>query len=274
MNANLRNSKTINSFLAAQKSEVRQSQISGLESYVSSQREKNSDAIHFVKYWGASNKSALDNYDYDALLNLFGFVRVVEKEYKMNVQLTLVFTDTHALLNGYSRDGYREYYKQLRSILNKFNYIHIFMSDIIKPYLRLQGMEDTSKLITFLINRSKKDEMLATLKRTDSFQLLKRSASKHSCRYFESQRYGDWSFDTPDQSAYAYILLNQIEAAYIGTKFLQNIFLTYMSESETELIAPHLPSVQLFSYRSGIRSRPWFSYCKTEIQQPCAELLQ
>lgn len=266
MNSKLQKGKTINSFLAARKSEIRTQQISALDSYFQKRKEKNKSVLHFIKYWGASNKTNLDKYDYDALLNLFGFLRIVEKHYKINVHLTLIFTDTHVLLNGYKHENYNKYYKQISQILNHFNYGHIYMSEILMPFIRQHCMENVNELIESFIKQSKLYEVSEYLNQKESFILLKKSASKHSYRYYNNQIFGDLRFDSDDQSAYAYIKLNQLEKDFVEKNYSQSVFLTYTSDDEKEFIAPALPTMQIFSFHSGIRSRPWFSYFENETK--------
>lgn len=264
MNSNLNNGKTIGSFLAAKSSEVRNRQLAALDSKVEQIKSKNKSVLYFIKYWGASNKTNLDKYDYDALLNLFGFLRIVEKHYKISVHLTVIFTDTHVLLNGYEPRVYQEYYKQVRHVLNSFNYDHMLMSEILQSYVTSHQMKDIHELIDSIISQSKLYEVSGYLKERESFGLLKRSAEKHSFRLFGNHIFEELPFDSSEQSAYAYITLNQLEKQYVEKKFSKSVFLTYTSDEEKEFIAPNLLSLQIFSFRSGIRSRPWFSHFNQE----------
>lgn len=267
MNSKLQKGKTINSFLAAKKSEPRKQQIADLDNYVQKRKGKNKTVIHFIKYWGASNKTNLDKYDFESLLNLFGFLRIVEKHFKMSVHLTMIFTDTHVILNGYKPDDYKKYYKKVSQILNEFNYGHLYMSEILRPFIRQHCMKDTNEFIQSIINNSKLYEVSGYLHQKNSFILLKKSASKHSYRYYNNQIFGDLRFDSNDQSAYAYIKLNQIEKDFVEKNYSQSVFLTYTSDDEKEFIAPALPTMQIFSFHKGMRRRPWFSYFENEIKK-------
>ncbi|MBL0259463.1 MAG: hypothetical protein IPQ10_00040 [Saprospiraceae bacterium] len=220
--------------------------------------------LYFIQYWGASHKDSLDKYDYESLFNLFGLLRVIEKQYKMEVHLTVIFTDSHVLLNGYKQEIFKKYYKELKTILNEFNYSHILMSEILMPFIRQHRMKDINELIISIIDRSKINEVSTYVQNNHSFELLKNSASKHSYRYSNNQIFGDLRFDTTEQSAYAYIELNQLEKHFVEKNYSQSVFLTYTSDDEKELIAPNLPSLQIYSFRKGIRSRPWFSYFNKE----------
>lgn len=258
MNSNLRNGKTIGSFLAAKKIQIRKKQIAELDKYVQQRIAKKKKHLRFISYWGGSDKKHPDKYDFDALLNLFGFLRVIEKHYRMDAQLTLIFTDTHALLNGYKPDDYKSYFKGIRNTVNQFNYTHVLMSEVLMPFAKSHHLRDMNALINSIINENRKHNIPEFLKGRESFELLKKSANKHSHRYLNNQFFGDLRFNSTAESAYAYITLNQIEKQYVEKNFFQSVFLTYTSDDEKELIAPDLPSLQIYSFSKGQRSRPWF----------------
>lgn len=259
-NNNNKNAKTISSFLAGRKKEDRQKQLAELEKYVQERLIKNKNKIRFVMYWGASDKRYPDKYDFDALFHLFGFLRIVEKHYKIDVHLTLIFTDTHANLNGYHTENYKNYHREIRKILNDFNYSHLLMSEVLTPFAKSHNLKDTNDLIKSVIKQSINNKIPDIIINDKSFEVLKRSAEKHAQRFRNINIYKDLCFNSIEQSAYAYILLNRIERQYVEKNFFQSVFLTYTSDIEKELIAPNLPTIQVYSIHKGLSCRPWFSY--------------
>jgi hypothetical protein len=264
MNFNYRNGRTISSFLAGKKKEVRNNQISELDIYVLERLKQNKKHLRFVMYWGASDKKYPDKFDFDALFHLFGFLRIIEKQYKIEVHLTIVFTDTHAMLNGYSTDNYKNYHKEIRKILNEFNYSHVLMSEVLTPFAKSHNLKDTNELIKSVINQSINDKIPEIIINDESFEVLRKSADKHSLRYLDKSISKDLFFGSAEQAAYAYILLNRIERQYVEKNFFQSVFLTYTSDIEKELIAPNLPTLQIYSIHKGLRCRPWFSIYNNE----------
>jgi hypothetical protein len=259
MNSNYYNGKTAISYLAAKKIDVRKEQIAELDIYVQTRIEKGKKDLHFIKYWGASDKRFPDKCDLYALLHLFGFLRILERHYKMEVHLTIIFTDTHVMLNGYSSSDYINYFKGIRQILNEYNYNHVLMSDVLSAYIKSNNLNGVYGLNYSIFTNNLKHNIPELLKGNKSFELLIKSASKHSLRYSKKQLFDDFYFESAEHAAKAYIILNQIEKIYIEKVFSQSVLLTYTSDEENELIAPDLPIVQIYSYRKGIRSRPWFS---------------
>jgi hypothetical protein len=133
------------------------------------------------------------------------------------------------------------------------------------PFIKQHNLKNTNSLIDSIITQSLIYDVPQFLVGRNSFELLKKSATKHSYRYSNNQIFGDLRFDSNEQAAYAYITLNQLEKQYVEKNFFQSVFLTYTSDEEKELIAPNLPTLQIYSYRNGIRSRPWFSHIDKQI---------
>jgi hypothetical protein len=264
MNKNFKGGKTINSFLSAKKNEVRNNQIAELDKYINERLIQSKKIIRFVKYWGASDKKYADKFDYEALFHLFGFLRIVEKQYKIEVHLTLIFTDTHAMLNGYIPENYKNYNREIGKILNDFNYSHVLMSEVLTPFAKSHNLKDTNELIKSVIQQSKNSNIPQAIKNDESFEVLKKSASKHALRFKDKSKYKEFHLESEEQAAYSYILLNRIERQYVEKNFFQSVFLTYTSDIEKELIAPDLPTLQIYSIHKGLRCRPWFSFYSRE----------
>lgn len=266
MNYYKKKEKTLSSFLSGKKKEIREKQISELNKYVNERVENNKNIIRFIMYWGASNKKYPDKFDFETLFHLFGFLRNVEKNYKKEVHLTIIFTDTHAILNGFSSENYRNYHKRIRMILNEFNYSHVLLSEVITPFAKSHNCLDTNELIKSVIQKAIDTKIPESIIHDESFETLKKSAKKHSLRYLNHDNINGLTFNSEEQAAYSYILLNNIERQYIEKIFFQSIFLTFTSDIEKELIAPNLPTLQIYSLHKGIRCRPWFSFTKNEIK--------
>lgn len=259
MNRNLKNGKTINSYLSSKKAEDRQQQIAELDLFVQERKKKKKNVLRFIKYWGASDKQCTDKYDLKALLMVFGLLRVIEKQYEMDAHITLIFTDTHATLNGYSADCCKRYFKDIGNVLNEFNYSHILMSEVLRPFIKSEKLKSMRDVLNLIIDKNLKYDIPSFLNGRISFDRLRISASKYSSRFYNSKEFDDLKFDSIDQAAYIYIKLNQIEKEYVEKKYANHIFLTYTSDEEKEFIAPELTTLQIFSYGKNMRGRPWFS---------------
>jgi hypothetical protein len=242
---------TINSFLAARKCEIRKKQIHELSLIC-----KKKSNLHLIKYWGVSNKTHADIYDRLAIQKIFNFLGAVKNEYKVEVALTIIFADTHALLNGYKTTDFVSYSDEIKRLLEKQGCQSLMMSDILRDELSKNQINSPLEFVENIILDSHIDE--AQFKQSDSFEVLKNSALKHSYRLTHKSEYGRLGFESKEQSVYAYIKLNLFEKKQIENKFKESIFLTYSSNEEGELICPNFLKLQIYTYQSGIRSRPWF----------------
>ena len=245
--------RTINSFLADPRSEIRKIQLQTLEKFVI-ENSKKSSTISFVKYWGGSDKQEMDKYDFDSILMLFGFIKTIERKYNVYINLTIIFTDTHALLNGYEEENFMTYFSQIRHALNSFNFHHEIMSEILNPYAKSKGFKNSKSIIEDMITNSHLiDKYLFSS--NGVFKNFEHSAKKYSKRIIGTESN---PLDKPEVAAKLYLFLNDIERKLVAKQFKNSFFVTYVSEEEQKLTIPNLPSVQIYSYKRGIRSRPWF----------------
>jgi L-tyrosine isonitrile synthase len=246
-------SRTINSFLADPKSGTRNSQLQSIEMFVL-RAKKEGNWINFLKYWGGSDKINMDKYDYNSILMLVGFLKTIERKYDIYTNLNIIFTDTHAYLNGYDEEKYQKYFGQVRQSLNSLNFNHTIMSEILNPFAKSKGFSSTKSLIDNLIinyDLIDKNQFI----QNDKFSNFKSSAAKYSQRTKNSNN--NFSIKG-DETAVLYLYLNSIERQIVAEQFKNFCFITYVSEEEQKLTVPNLEVAQIYSYKRGNRGRPWF----------------
>src|SRR5258708_3834987 len=71
--------------------------------------------IPFVLYWGKGPRCGLDAPDIACLDHLAAFARRVHEAYECGAAIKLIFTDTHAELNGYSRQSMHAYFAEVEA---------------------------------------------------------------------------------------------------------------------------------------------------------------
>ncbi len=214
--------------------------------------------VNFIMYWGAGEKRRATKEDIQAILFVFGALKTIERSYNLKCDLIIIFTDTHAYLNGYSHEQTLDYFSDIIESLNIVNFNHIKMSDLIKPILKEEGINNVNKLIDNIINKCNKCENMNSLPlpRNIRFEYMAKSAKRYSKRVSFTQSHS-LIFNSPESSANAYIQLNLKERIIVKEKFQKSIFITYVSEAE-DFLLPSLPIMRVFSVRKGFRSRPWF----------------
>ena len=71
--------------------------------------------IKFLKYWGASGKrSIINDNDISAINRISSIIKKIENKYYVGVELTILFTDCHAQLNGKDMSVVQNYFDNIR----------------------------------------------------------------------------------------------------------------------------------------------------------------
>lgn len=187
--------------------------------------------ISLIAYWGKGERVHLAKPEKDALAFLHAFTQTIASIYPLGIRLQLIFTDTHALLNGYTKHDITTYYSSLRNHIAQYGWESIRLS-------RIQPM-DYKNLIQKAPHTEIPRELLHTLIRT---------SRKHNKR-----------LDDHDLGARSYYLLNQFERKAVAERFPHSIFLTYNSSAFNPLFPETLPIFYLYSLRAGTSVKPWFS---------------
>jgi len=215
---------------------------------------KSTDTINFSMLWCAGSKTSMNQSDNDALQYLFCFLQEVEKEYEKKTNLTIIFADTHAYLNGYS-DSMYNYFQEIQSVLEKHNCCVIFSSELCKKKIVKQGFPDFKYYIDNIIKDPKTLFKQQAGLQNLNIETFYQAAIKHC------QRIGQYdsgiSFKDGKEAVMAYILFANFEKDIITEQFQNTIFITYMTREEGGRL-PSLPIIRLYSIKSGLRTRPWF----------------
>lgn len=186
--------------------------------------------IKFVMYWGKGKKETSNDKEEKALTYLYKMLSKVESIYPVGFNLVIVFTDTHARLNGYTEKEIKRYYDSVKKLSSKYNFNFLYLSELVeyKEEVLLEKVEDIKihpKLMDSLINSSKKH-----FKKEKDFVL----------------------------GAKLYYLQNQIEKKVIDETFSDSIFLTYNSNELDGILPEQIPIFYMYSLKKGTSIKPWF----------------
>lgn len=199
------------------------------ESILQSIRKK--QPIKFVMYWGKGDREAISDIDLMAIERLLDFKSMIEKEYSQGVELTFIFTDNHAKLNGYSSEGTNAYFNSVRNEAEKHGIKNILLSELVE-YNEGKISKDADNVV---IN----DELLNNL-------------AKSSERHYKNAE------NNHLVGAKIYYLQNQLERKAVEQKFNDNIFLTYNGNEIDGILPTKLPIFYMYSYKKGFSEKPWF----------------
>jgi L-tyrosine isonitrile synthase len=187
------------------------------------------EPIPFVLYWGKGPRCSLDDPDIACLDYLAAFARRVQEAYERGAALKLIFTDTHAALNGHSPQSVRDYFTEVDSSARQRGFTSCWMSELTRAQAHAtDGLCDDSVP-------------------EDMLRRLAASASK-------------WyrGHGTAEQGALNYYRMNMIERRAVELAFPRSIFVTFNGSEFRGLFPQRLPIFYMYSLRRGVSVKPWF----------------
>jgi hypothetical protein len=185
--------------------------------------------VPFVVYWGKGPRCSIDEHDLKCLDYLAAFTGRLSAVYEPGALMKLIFTDTHARLNGYTDLGIRTY------------------TGAIEAEARQRGFETCwlSKLIE--TTQAKAEDHLDDKVPEDMLAKLCASAMK-------------WyhGADSVERGAVTYFHMNMIEKRAVELAFPKAIFATFNSSKFRILFPKRMPIFYMYSMQRGSSVKPWF----------------
>ena len=190
----------------------------------------NHQPVPFTMYWGKGLRPVLAAPEYKCLDYLASMLARVAHCYESGARMTLVFTDTHAALNGHSRDSIDTYFQSLTAAAEQRGFaLH-----------RLGPLMDAADLPPV-------DESAPKIPPQEILAGLSASAAK----WFRGE-------GTSEEGAVRYYQANMIEKQVIDRAFPRTIFVTFNGSALRSLFPETLPVFYMYSVRHGISDKPWF----------------
>lgn len=185
--------------------------------------------IEFVLYWGKGSRTHLAAPEYDCLDFLAAMARRIGEGYAPGASIRLICTDTHALLNGYSRNNISSYFSAVGEAASRRGFQWCLLGDLTRGQ---------SGNIAYACPASRPERTI---------QQLERSAAR-------------WYKGTgkPVDGAIAYYDLNMTEKRAVELEFPDAIFITFSGSDLRELFPERLPVFYMYSVRKGVSVKPWF----------------
>ena len=185
------------------------------------------EPVPFVMYWGKGPRTRIAAPDIHCLDYLHALCTRVACSYKRGAALTLVFTDTHAGLNGHSPESILQYFEDIAGAARSRNFQICWLGELLATH-RTQPSA-FSEIPGDILGR------------------LTRSAQKWY--------HGD---GTSEEGAKRYFSLNMLERQTIELAFPNSIFITFNGSELRSLFPDHLPIFYMYSLRRGTSVKPWF----------------
>ena len=186
--------------------------------------------ISFVQYWGKGLRSTLAAPEFTCLDFLESMMSRVVEIYKPGVDFTLVFTDTHAALNGHSQAS-----------------IHSYFQDLV---LATRRRRFKTCLLSSLVNAAGLPPDEAPERQVPPADLLAELRAS-AAKWFKGE-------GSADEGAIRYFQANMVERKVMERAFPRSIFITFNGSRFRSLFPDGLPIFYMFSLQHGISDKPWF----------------
>ena len=184
--------------------------------------------IQFVLYWGKGPRCAIAAPDIECLNFLASFAGRVGDNFAPGAAIKLIFTDTHAALNGHAPAGIRRYFDDIGEYAGRCGFDSCWLGDLTRAVKDAVGPTDgqwSQELEARLVASAKK--------------------------WYR----GD---ETVEDGARKYYQLNMLEMRAVEIAFPDSIFITYNSPDFRDLCPRQLPVFYMYTLRRGYRVKPWF----------------
>lgn len=187
--------------------------------------------LSFVLYWGKGPRNAAGPKENACLEFLAQMQERIRSVYAPGARFTIVFTDTHAQLNGHTAVDYAAYFKSVRELLPATGFDTCHLGSIVRDARPLLGGFNPSQ-----------EEL--------DPELLKNLVGSAKKWY----RGGG----TAEFGALEYYRANLIERKAMELSFPDSIFVTFNGSDLRGLFPTKLPIFYMYSLRKGFAVKPWF----------------
>ena len=184
--------------------------------------------IQFVLYWGKGPRCSIDAPDIECLDFLASFARRVGESFEPGANFKLIFTDTHAELNGHPPSGIRRYFEEIKACALGHGFSSCRLSELTRAAEASAGAFDCE------LPPDLKARLVASAK-----------------KWYRGE-------GTAEDGAREYYQINMIELRAVEFAFPDSIFITYNSPDFRDLCPKKLPVFYMYTLRRGYRIKPWF----------------
>jgi L-tyrosine isonitrile synthase len=185
--------------------------------------------LSFILYWGKGPRSAMARPDIECLNYLEAMCGKVRDKYVRGACITLIFTDTHAALNGHTMASADHYFGEIAGAALARGF----------ATCRLGKLVDDLKVHAV--------DVQSAGRRADTLEQLTRCAA----RWYR----GDGN---AADGAAAYYDMNMIEKRAVEQAFPGAVFVTFNGSGYRALFPDNMPIFYMYSLRKGFGVKPWF----------------
>ena len=186
--------------------------------------------VSFVLYWGKGPRCGLDAPDTTCLDYLAALGSRVRSVYEPGASLKLIFTDTHATLNGHAPKAMEDYFTAVEGAARERGFDGCWLSELVFAAEAADAIDLTDEQIP--------DDMLEKL-------------SASAAKWFRGE-------GTVEEGAARYLQMNMVEKRAVQFAFPRSIFVTFNGSEFRSLFPQRMPVFYMYSLRRGTSVKPWF----------------
>lgn len=199
--------------------------------------------LEFCLYWGKGPRNTISKAEIDCLDYLSSMARRIEEEFAPGVKFTLIFTDTHAKLNGHTPEAIESYIRAMRDAAAARGFAACYLSQLVAD-AQAAGCRPAAVPLHLL------DKLSIT-----------------AAKWYRGE-------GTTDLGALRYLEMNMIEKRAVEHAFPTGTFLTFNGGEMRELFPDNMPIFYMYSVRRGVSVKPWFMEEPNAVQAVVAALPQ
>jgi hypothetical protein len=186
--------------------------------------------VPFALYWGKGPRCALAEPDTTCLDYLASLGARVRQVYEPGASFKLIFTDTHATLNGHAAGDIAAYFADVGTAARQRGFDSCRLSDLVFAAESAGAVDLTDEVIP-----------------NDMLERLELCAAK----WFRGE-------GSVEEGAARYLQMNMIEKRAVQFAFPRSIFITFNGSEFRSLFPDRMPIFYMYSLRRGMGVKPWF----------------
>lgn len=187
------------------------------------------EPVSFVLYWGKGPRNTLDAPDVDCLNYLASLCQRISTVHAPGATFTLIFTDTHASLNGHAPQAMQAYFGAVETQARQHGFSTCLLSQLTKAAASHTTIEPVTEVPE------------------DVRELLLESAAK----WYRGE-------GSAEEGALKYYQQNMVERQAVEHAFPRSIFVTFNGSKVRSIFPTRIPIFYMYSLRRGFAVKPWF----------------
>ena len=188
------------------------------------------EPLSFILYWGKGPRARLGAPELMCLDYIAGMGARIAPVHAPGAKFTVIFTDTHAELNGHGQPSIASYFEDLTKEAGQRGFDTCMLSELLRADADAAAIDAEALTVP-----------------PELFTELCSSAAK----WFHGS-------GPVEEGAVRYYRANMVEKVAVDRAFPRSIFVTFSSSKMLPLFPDSLPIFYMYSVRHGICAKPWF----------------